>query len=322
MLKNVYRGLAVIILLGTMASQSVQAQFLGHNITGDYGLQSATQPPPGTYLSLLYLGYDADSLRDSDGNEITLIPGEKGDLDVNGYGVGVWYVSEHKLFGGNYSFMVAPAWTDNKLRAPILGLAQKTDTGLTDLYVQPINLGWTTDRADYIAGIGVFAPTGDFEMGADDNLGLGFWSLELFGGFTYYFDDARTWHFAATAFYETHTEQEDTGITVGDIVTIEGGLGKSLMDGAFNLGIAYYGQWKVTDDDLGRDFDGPLGFNFIGRNRGFGIGPEINVPLASKSKLYGFFNLRYFWESGNHSTVQGETLVATLTFPIPSVPLQ
>ena len=44
--------------------------------------------------------------------------------------------------------------------------------------------------------------------------------------------------------------------------------------------------------------------------------------FATKSTLYGFANLRYFWETGAKSTLEGETLSLTLTFPIPSIPLQ
>jgi hypothetical protein len=93
------------------------------------------------------------------------------------------------------------------------------------------------------------------------------------------------------------------------------------MEGAVNVGISYYAQWKLTDDDLGLSFTPPGGPN-LERHRVYGIGPEITVPLASKSKLYGFLNLRYFWETGARTTLEGNTFVATFTFPIPSIPLQ
>ncbi len=311
-------GWLTLILFSGLA----RAQLLGHNITGDFGLTSGSQPEPGTYLSVLYFGYRGDALRDRDGNVVAIDPERRGSLDVNGYGFGLWHVTDRKIFGANYSFMVWPAFTDNTLEAPVLGLNQSTSTGFTDLYIQPINLGWHTDRADFTAGLGVFAPTGRYEAGADDNLGLGMWSFELFAGTTLYLDQARTWNFATTAFYEIHTEKKDSDIRVGDILTLEGGLGKSFMDGAVNAGIAYYAQWKITDDDFGTDSDLlPPGFT-TAKNRGFGVGPEINIPLASKSKLYGFLNARYFWESRNRSTLEGETFVLTLTLPIPSVPLQ
>jgi hypothetical protein len=54
----------------------------------------------------------------------------------------------------------------------------------------------------------------------------------------------------------------------------------------------------------------------------YGFGPELTLPLATKKTLFGFLNLRYFWESGARTSLQGNTFVATLTFPIPSIALQ
>ena len=217
--------LAILALIPSV----VQAQLSGHNFKGDFGVMSGSQAPPGTYLAAMYLRYDGDELRDSDGNVGGLDPEQRGEIDVNSYVLGLVHVTNAKLFGGTYSFSIFPALTDNKLEAPFLGMEQSTSTGFTDLYFQPLNLGWHTERADYIAGIGVFAPTGRYEAGADDNLGLGMWSLELFGGATFYLDPAKSWHFAATAFYETHTDKDGTDVTVGDILTLEGGLAKSFM---------------------------------------------------------------------------------------------
>ena len=57
------------------------------------------------------------------------------------------------------------------------------------------------------------------------------WSYEVFGGTTVYFDEQKTWHFSATAFYETHGKKDGTNIRVGDLLTLEGGLGKSTLEG-------------------------------------------------------------------------------------------
>ena len=51
----------------------------------------------------------------------------------------------------------------------------------------------------------------------------------------------------------------------------------------------------------------------------YGIGPEITLPLASKKKLYGFLNLRYFWESWR--SIWRATPRATFSFPVPSIPV-
>jgi hypothetical protein len=283
---------------------------------------SGSQAPPGFYLAApIYVRYDADTLRNSAGDRVSLDPDQPGSLSVNAYVIGLVWVTEYKILGGNYSFQVFPAFTDNSLEVPILDLQQRVSTDLTDLYFQPINLGWHTPRADFMAGLGIFAPTGEYEFGGDNNLGLGMWSFELFGGTTVYLDKAKSWHFAATAFCETHTEKEDTNIQVGDLVTVEGGLGWSFLEGAANVGVAYYAQWKVTNDDLGIDLELPVDLP-IGKHRVYGVGPELTIPIATKKKLIGFINARYFWEGGARTTLEGDTFILTVTFPIPSVPLQ
>jgi len=168
-------------------------------------------------------------------------------------------------------------------------------------------------------------PTGRYSPDADDNLGSGMWTFEMSVGTTLYFDEARSWHFATTAYFETHTEKKDTDQKVGNILTLEGGLGKALLGGGLNLGAVYYAQWKLSEDQLGQDIDDALadaGLPTPTKHRGFGIGPEVNVAFASETKLIGTLSLRYFWETGVYTNVQGSTFVATATFPLPSMPLQ
>jgi hypothetical protein len=45
-------------------SGNVLAQYNGHNLRGDYGIFSGTQPGPGWYVGVLGMNYDVDSLRD------------------------------------------------------------------------------------------------------------------------------------------------------------------------------------------------------------------------------------------------------------------
>jgi hypothetical protein len=312
----------LVVMTILLCVQPSSAGFSGHNTKGDFGLQSGSQPPPGLWLvAPMYYRYSGDSLKDRDGNTVSLDPEERGSLDVNAYVLGLVWVSEFKILGANYSFQIFPAFTDNTLEVPILDLDESVDTGFTDLYFQPVNLGWHTDRADFVAGLGIFAPTGKYEQGGSDNTGLGMWSFELFAGTTVYLDEAKSWHFATTAFFEAHTEKEDTDIRVGNLLTLEGGLGKSFMEGALNVGAAYYAQWKLSEDDLGLDIELP-GSRGLGKHQVYGLGPEVTIPIATKKKLYGFLNARYFWEFGAESTLEGESLVLTMTLPIPSVPLQ
>ena len=269
----------------------------------------------------MFLAYNADTLRNRDGDSIGIDPERRGSLDARAYALVLSYVADFKVLGAHVGFMAAPSLTNNNLELPILELESRTDTGFADLYVQPFVLGWHAPRADFTLGLGFFAPTGKYEPGGQDNVGLGMWSYEVFAGTTLYFDEKRSWSLATTAFYETHGKKEDSDVRVGDILTLEGGLGKSFLDGALSVGVAYYAQWKVTDDDFGLDFDLPGG-PLLAKHRVYGFGPEVTVPIASKTKLFALVNGRYFWETGARTTVEGSTLLITMTVPIPSVSIQ
>jgi hypothetical protein len=53
----------------------------------------------------------------------------------------------------------------------------------------------------------------------------------------------------------------------------------------------------------------------------FGFGPDVTLPVASKSKLFALVNIGDLWESGAQLKTEGNTLVVTATFPVPSVKL-
>lgn len=304
---------ALAALLITAVAQPAYAQLAGHNLRGDFGLSSASQPGPGFYISPFYVNYSTSTIRDRNGDKRDT----SGSLSINAVVPLVWYVSDLKIFGANYSAMLAIPLQGNALDAPALGLDVTNKLGVGDLYVQPINLGWHFPQLDVMAGVGVYAPTGRYTASADDNTGLGMWSFELSGGATVFFDKAQTWSFAALGFFETHTKKKDTEIKVGDILTVEGGVGKSFLGGAGQVGAAYFAQWKITGDDLGVALP-----NLLAKAQTYGIGPELVLPIPVRRKLVGFVGLRYLWDVGSRSTTEGNTFVATLTVPLPSIPIE
>ena len=318
MTKQRFASAFLFVLLLPLTSH---AQFAGHNTLGDLGLNAGTQASPGLWVVPMLYAYSADTLRDSNGDKFAPLGGG-GTINTEAAVLGLIYTTEFKVLGGNFGFSVWPSVTNNALGLPILPIDVGANTGLGDLYIQPFTLGWNTRRADFTAGLGVYAPTGEFDIDGVANRGLGMWSYEVYGGTTLYLDEAKTWNLAAFAAYETHGEKDGTNIRVGDILTIEGGLGKSYMDGAINVGLAYYAQWKITDDDLGVDLPPGSPIANISNHRVFGFGPEIMLPIASKKTLFGFLTLRYFWETGARTTLEGNTFLAMFMLPVPPIPMQ
>jgi hypothetical protein len=89
------------------------------------------------------------------------------------------------------------------------------------------SFGWHLKRADITAGYNLYIPTGRFSQGGTDNTGLGIWGNEFTIGGTVYLDQKKTWTAAANFGLEFHSDKSGTNINVGDLGTVEGGLGKT-----------------------------------------------------------------------------------------------
>jgi hypothetical protein len=52
------------------------------------------------------------------------------------------------------------------------------------------------------------------------------------------------------------------------------------------------------------------------KHRVWGVGPEVTVPIATKTRLISLVNVRYLWETGAQFKTQGQTLMITNTIPV------
>jgi hypothetical protein len=299
----------IALLAGTLlliAPTSVVAQLGGENLRGDYGMKSGSQGPAGFYLGDVFYFYRTDTVKDPNGDVLSKSPA----IDIFGNIILSSYVTTKKILGANYAFTVALPILNAELALPSLDVGSQT-WGLGDMYIKPLELGWHFKHADAIAGYAFMAPTGRYTAGANDNTGLGMWSNEFSGGTTVYFDQGRKWHAAGTGFYEIHTSKKDLDFKTGDLFTLEGGVGRAFLQGYANAGLAYVGQWKVTEDS-GTDVN-PL----VQGKKGsmFALGPELNMPVSKKGIFLGF---KYLFDVHSRLATSGNYLVLGLTYVRPS----
>jgi hypothetical protein len=304
--------LSVLTCVGSLAvPQPASAQYFGNNFHGDFGVNSGTQAGPGVYVGIPFAQWNADHIKDGDGN--TLAASRFQGFDVRALFPTIIGVTPKKVLGANYGFMVAVPFSTVRPERTIPE-SFEPDWGLNDLYVVPLYLGWHAPRADFVAGYGFYAPTGRYETGATDNVGLGMWGHEIQAGTTVYFDSAKTFSTATTAFFELHSNKRDQDLKVGNLLTLEGGAAYNVpkIGGAF--GVGYYLQAKLSDDS---GADVPVSalqaLNLYGKNRLFGIGPDVTMAVFQKGGTLGLVNARYLWESGGHSTFQGGTFLIGFT---------
>jgi arylsulfatase A-like enzyme len=314
-----------MLLLATLLPSASYAQMNGENLLGDMGVKSGTQPEPGTYVGNVYYRYFTDSIFGPDGERLTLDPtGAGGSQTINATVPMVIHVSKKKVLGANFGVMAVMPFANGSLEAPGLGLQEEASAGASDAYIMPAQLGWHFKRADITTGLAFFAPTGRHSAGASDNLGKGMWSTELSAGTTVYLDKARSFSLAATGYWETHTAKEGAvtvesmtvdQIKVGQLLTVEGGVGKSFLHGAASIGMAYYAQWKLTPDTMRVNASsGPQSIH--DKHQVWGFGPEATIPIATKTRLIALVNVRYLWETGARFKTQGTSFLVTSTFPV------
>ncbi|MDY0989148.1 transporter [Flavobacterium sp. CFBP9031] len=297
---------AAMLLLISFCSN---AQLKGGHILGAMGLQSGTQAPDKT-LSVYIPGYiySASSLRNADGDKMG-----NPDLTMFITGVGANYVTDFKILGANYGATILLAGASNTIQGSYVD--SKSSFAFTDMYIQPVQLGWHNKRADFVFSYQLYMPTGKYELGASDNSGLGMFMNEFSAGTTLFFNDKKTFHFSALASYEINGKKKDTDIKTGDILSIEGGLGKTFYcmnaektapKGIFNAGLIYYLQYKVSDDKI------PVGSILVvepDKDRVGGLGAEVNYLHLGCMTSAGF---RWIGEVNAVNRFQGNTFFITL----------
>lgn len=306
---------ATLVLLSALAwSRDAAAQQRGDHIAGFNGLQAGTQAPPGIYAGYLLWVYPTDTIKDGNGDRIG---NGDGGLTSSLNGALVQWVLNFQIAGGHVGGTLGLPWIRNRIQANALDI----DTGLafTDTILTPVSVGWHKPRTDYLASYTLYLPTGRFEPGGTDNAGLGMLGQELSFGVTQHFDARKSWHAAGILGYEWHTKKKDLDLRVGQIMTIEGGFGKTFYKKVnnpvpliTNIGVVGYGQFKVTEDsgsDRNPIFEGQ-------KDRVFGLGPEVNVYIPqARLAIVG----RVIPEFGARLRTQGTTIVLTVAYTAKSL---
>jgi len=281
-------------------------------------LQSGTQAPPSLNLVLPLYVYTAKDVRGTNGEPL----GIDTRVHVAFLGAGAAWVTNAKVLGANLGGSVVPlSFIKSRIEGPSLDVPGTLK--FTDITVQPLQLGWHSKRADYVAGYSLFLPTGKWELGGNENAGLGMWSHDFQAGGTAYLDKEHEWSLSGLGTYELHSHKKDSDVKVGDILTVEGGLGRTFlkMDPSgktpvptriTSFGLVYYGQFKLTSDELG--VVSPIAENR--KDRVFGAGIEGDLILPQSGWLFG---LRVEPEFGARNRTQGWTFLLSVANELKSL---
>jgi hypothetical protein len=314
----------IVCFIGTLQGQQ-KPQWL----PGQVGLNAGILPSPGfTYVNIA-VRYDSSRFNGPSGNAI-LTNAINGNYNVWADENLFYYVFPGKVLGGNYGAMVGITPVSGYLTADILPnltdlTASAGGSGLTDLWFQPLNLGWHAKRVDFQVGDGMVFPTGRYTPGASDNVGSGYFGNHVQTGTTYYVTKNKGTSANLFTDWEVHGQRAGTNSTEktpGQAFSMEWGLGQVLplkknMTQLLQLGVVGYDQWQVTNNGGAVPIPGTsltVDASQIPHYSVHAVGGHLNYILPTKN-LVGFF--KYYDEYLAYSHYQGTTIVFGLNWTVP-----
>jgi hypothetical protein len=291
----------IVILVPRFASAQVQ---LGQKILGGIGINAGVQSLPGLYLIDRLALYDANTIKDNDGNTVR-IPGL--DIDARGNMLGFALTIKPKPKHSPYvSFAAGAPLARVSINSDLPQTASIDRSGFGDIFVQPLKLGWRETHFDVVAVYTFYAPTGKFEPRRLGNVGRGFWTNQLSLGGAVFPKRDKSLRASVLASYDFNGKKKGIDIQRGNSLQLQGGAGVVVKQ-VLTLGVAGFTLWQVTDDE-GRDIPPAL------RNlttRVYGIGPEIDLLIP---RLRMQAEARWEHEFGARSRTQGNVFIAGLSY--------
>jgi hypothetical protein len=302
MTKSHQTSLISVTLMGALCvfvlTVHTQAQNRGVYPLGMSATNSGVTPEDGfTYVNQLLI-YSRDESKGPNG-EVLATGSNSVVMDMNT----IAWVSKKRILGGaKFSMSATLPFARNSLTSDVTGPVSGGG-GFADSYYQPFILGWDKKRAAIRAIYGFLAPTGSFKVGANDNVGSGYWTHAVSSGQTLYLTKDKKTAFSAFQMYELHTTQEGSGIHPGQTFDLDYSLMRALPFGEkpwLQVGLVGYnarqttakrGPGVTTEQSATRYHVNALGFA-----TSFNLPRKINL---------GF---KYFHEFSNRSTFQGRSV--------------
>jgi hypothetical protein len=305
---------AFAILLLVLAN-AVDAREPGHYVPGIANIRDFAVPPdPGFYYVQYNAFYSTDTYRDRNGDSVDSIGvgartiDLETDIDIYVINPQFMWVTDREIWGGRYSFYVAPSIGKASIGAGASAINRDIEfdddnNGLGDTLLQPLLLGWSGAQHDLSLGFGLYLPTGEYDAGDSDNIGLGFWTAQLqFGGY-YYLDETQASALMVVLTWETHGEKEDTNITPGDHATFELGFSHYLSD-RLEAGLQFFHQRQLEGDDGSDALGGSVEpeINGLGLQIAYWVTPSLNLSF------------KYIEERDAEARYEGDWTILNLTW--------
>jgi len=257
---------------------------------GAEDFMSGALPPPGTYLLNYLQYYSSDRLNDNNGDKIA--PGFK--LNVVADVVRVVHVTKQQLLGASWAMHLFLPVVNMDVTVP--GRGNDHRTGLGDIIIDPMILGWHGANWHVTTGVDFYLPTGAYDANRLANPGRNYWTFEPVLAGTWLTDSG--FEVSTKLMYDINTKNNDNDYLSGQELHLDYAVGQKLGD--FNLGLAGYFYQQVTDDEQNGT---KVAFNDGNKGRIFGVGPAVKYQFKNMS-----FSLKYLFETAVENRPEGGNL--------------
>ena len=263
----VFAPLAAAMLLTSPTVLAVT----GHYVPGVEGVKGSSVPPPGTYYRGYAVQYEIDQLSNNHGNAL---PGSNTG-SVTALANRFIHITDKKFLNADYGFETIIPIQHTSLDFNIAGI-DSSDTGVGDIFVGPVILGWHGGQWDAVFASGIWFDNGSTSEPAA--AGKGYKSAMLTLGGTYYLNPAKTWSFSALSRYEINFD-DDNRVDRSDSYLVEWGLGK-LLDNGIELGLIGYDGWQLEENIGGDAQQGKVEKHALGLEAGY-FWPSLGLGMSA-----------------------------------------
>ena len=248
----------------------------GHYTPGaTASFMDALPSQPGLALANYFMYYEGSTTHLLPfGNQVTLDAHSRVSADT----ILALYETPLKLLGGNYTAGIAIPYVwlelDGRVTGSLGNTASVRDTadGVGDITLYPAMLAWKENDFKYDFRLGIYAPTGDYDVNRLANIGKNFWTFEPSVSVSWLSSKIGL-EVTAFAGLDFSTKNAATSYQSGDVLHLDTTIAEHLPLG--NLGIfgvganAFYYQQISNDSGNGAKLGG-----FQGRT--VGLGPVIS----------------------------------------------
>ena len=243
-------------------------------------------PPPGVHVLDYNVYYHADEFKGRKGGDVTGPPFTDYEITVYANCLRVVYVANTQILGAN------PAW---HVIVPFMAQRQSSDffrdseTGLGDIYVSPLILGWHRPPWHYVAALDVILPTGEYYDDRVVTIGHNHWTFEPAFAISYIGESG----FSASTklMYDIHTKDHTLGYTEGHQFHMDYNVGYSFgAQREWKAGICGYLLTSLEEDEQGsQTLDGS-------KEQVFAVGPSV---AYQKGRLFVELKVQKEFEAEN-----------------------